>query len=78
LMVSGIIQATKVFDLVAIMSEGGPVYPASATYVYHLYKLAFRNFQAGSAAALAVLFFLLLFGLTLLQVKLSQRWVHYE
>ncbi len=77
LMVSGLIQAVKVFDLVAMMSEGGPVYPASATFVYHLYKLAFRDFQAGTASALAVIFFVLIFGLMLVQLKSSQRWVHH-
>ncbi len=77
LMVSGLIQAMKVFDLVAMMSEGGPVYPASATFVYHLYRLAFRDFQAGLASALAVIFFIIIFGLTLLQMKLSRHWVHH-
>ncbi|MEI7988789.1 MAG: sugar ABC transporter permease [Chloroflexota bacterium] len=76
LMVSGFIQAMKTFDIVAVMTEGGPVYPASATYVYHLYKLAFRDFQAGYASALAVVFFVLIFGVTLLQIKLSQRWLY--
>ncbi len=78
LMVSGFIQAVKVFDAVAIMTEGGPVYPASATYVYHLYKLAFRDFQAGYAAALAAVFFLLTVGFSFIQIRLSRRWVHYE
>lgn len=78
LMVSGFIQAVKVFDVVAIMTEGGPVYPASATYVYHLYKLAFRDFQAGYAASLAAVFFLITVGFSYLQIRLSRRWVHYE
>lgn len=78
LMVTGFIQALKVFDAVAIMTEGGPVYPASATYVYHLYKLAFRDFQAGYAASLAVVFFLLTVGFAYIQIRLSRRWVHYE
>lgn len=78
LSVSGLITAIKAFDLVAIMTEGGPVYPASSTYVYHLYQLAFRNFRAGYASAFAIIFFVIMIMLTMIQVKGSERWVHYE
>jgi multiple sugar transport system permease protein/sn-glycerol 3-phosphate transport system permease protein len=77
LMVSGFIQAMKAFDVVAIMTEGGPVYPSSATYVYHLYQLAFRNFRAGYASAFAMLFFVAIIFITLFQIRASERWVHY-
>lgn len=77
LMVSGLIQAMKAFDVVAIMTEGGPVYPSSATYVYHLYQLAFRNFRAGYASAFAMFFFAAIIVITVLQFRLSERWVHY-
>lgn len=77
LMVSGFIQAMKAFDVVAIMSEGGPVYPDSATYVYHLYQLAFRNFRAGYASAFAMIFFVVIIAVTLYQLRASERWVQY-
>lgn len=78
LMVSGFIQAIKAFDVVAIMTEGGPVYPDSATYVYHLYQLAFRNFRAGYASAFAMFFFVAVIAITLFQIRVSDRWVHYD
>lgn len=78
LSVSGLIAAIKAFDIVAIMTEGGPVYPASSTYVYHLYQLAFRNFRAGYASTFALMFFVIMILLTIIQVKGSERWVHYE
>lgn len=77
LMVSGFIQAMKAFDVVAIMTAGGPVYPASATYVYHLYQLAFRNFRAGYASAFALLFFVVIIVITIIQLRASEKWVHY-
>lgn len=77
LLVSGFIAALKTFDTVAIMTEGGPVYPDSATYVYHLYRLAFRDFQAGYASAFAMLFFLATLAATAFQFRLARRWVHY-
>jgi len=78
LSVSGLIAAMKAFDIVAIMTEGGPVYPASSTYVFHLYQLAFRNFRAGYASTFALMFFVMMIILTIIQIKGSERWVHYE
>lgn len=78
LLVTGFIAAVKAFDVVAIMTEGGPVYPASSTYVYHLYKLAFRDFQAGLASAFAMIFFVVTVTVTALQFRAAARWVHYE
>lgn len=77
LSVSGLIAAIKAFDIVAIMTEGGPVYPASSTYVYHLYQLAFRNFRAGYASTFALVFFVIMILLTIIQIRGSERWVHY-
>jgi len=77
LMVSGLIQAIKAFDVVAVMTGGGPVYPASATYVYHLYQLAFRNFRGGYASAFAMLFFVAIILITIFQLRISDKWVHY-
>jgi sn-glycerol 3-phosphate transport system permease protein len=78
LVISGLIAAAKVFDLVAMTTEGGPVYPASATYVYHLYRLAFREFRAGYASAFAMIFFVILVTLTAVQFRLRRHWVHHE
>lgn len=78
LLVSGIIAASKVFELVAILTQGGPVYPASSTYVYHLYRLAFVDFDFGHASALATLFFLAMLLLTAGQIRLARKWVHYD
>jgi sn-glycerol 3-phosphate transport system permease protein len=77
LLITGFIAATKAFDAVAIMTEGGPVYPASSTYVYHLYRLAFRDFQAGYASAVAVVFLMLTLTFTALQFRAARRWVHH-
>ncbi|NJN82930.1 MAG: sugar ABC transporter permease, partial [Caldilineaceae bacterium] len=45
LMVSGFIQAMKAFEVVDIMTGGGPIYPDSATYVYHLYLTGLSQFS---------------------------------
>lgn len=78
LVVSGFIAATKVFESVAIMTQGGPVYPASSTYVYHLYRLAFEFRRVGMASAFAMVFFVLTVLASALQFYLARKWVHYE
>jgi ABC-type sugar transport system permease subunit len=77
LSVSGIIAAIKIFEVVLIMTRGGPVYPDSSTYVYHLYHVAFEQFRSGEASAIAIVFFFVMIVLTAIQFRLSRRWVHY-
>ncbi|GMW00168.1 MAG: sugar ABC transporter permease [Candidatus Hydrogenedentota bacterium] len=78
LLVTGFIASIKAFDTVAIMTEGGPVYPDSSLYVYHLYKLAFKDFRAGYASAFALVFFIATVTITLVQFRLASKWVHYD
>jgi ABC-type sugar transport system permease subunit len=41
-------------------------------------RVYFRYFKMGYASALAWILFLIILVLTLIQLKLSPRWVHYE
>jgi len=75
---AGFIAALKAFESVYMMTEGGPVYPDSSTYVFHLYKTAFRDFRAGLASAMSVLFFTAIVLVTGIQFRLARHWVHYE
>jgi ABC-type sugar transport systems, permease components len=47
-------------------------------FVMYLYKKAFHDMQMGTAAAMAWVFFLIIFALTFLILKTSGSWVHYE
>ena len=67
----------SVFSLAYIATEGGPNY-GSYFYMLHLYNNAFSFFQMGYASALAWILFVVILALTLLQLWLSRRWVHYE
>lgn len=58
-------------------SEGGPN-NATLFFVLYLYKKAFQEFKMGYASALAWMLFAVIFILTLVQMKLSKRWVYYE
>lgn len=46
--------------------------------VVYLFNNAFQYFKMGYASALAWVLFVIILGLTLAQVKLAPRWVHYE
>ena len=59
------------------MTMGGPI-DSTLFYAYYLFNSAFRFLQMGYASALGWILFLAVFALTLLQLKLSKRWVHYE
>lgn len=72
-----IIGSFSVFSLAYIATEGGPNY-ATWFYMLHLYYNAFSYFQMGYASALAWILFVIMLALTLVQMWLSRRWVHYE
>jgi multiple sugar transport system permease protein len=76
-LIMGLIGTLQIFTQAFIMTRGGPV-DSTLFYAYHLFNHAFRFLQMGYASALGWLLFLAVFGLTLLQLKLSKRWVHYE
>ena len=78
LVVSSFLAAVKVFDSVALMTQGGPVYPASSTFVYHLYHVGFERFEMGRAAAFATLFFVFLTVIIAVQFRLATRWLWQE
>ncbi len=67
----------SVFSLAYIATGGGPNY-GSWFYMLHLYNNAFSFFEMGYASALAWILFALILALTLFQLWLSRRWVHYE
>ena len=76
-LIMGLIATLQIFTQSFIMTQGGPI-DSTLFYAYHLFNNAFRFLQMGYASALGWFLFLAVFALTLLQLKLSKRWVHYE
>jgi len=76
-LVLGIIFALRTFETAFIATNGGP---ARATWFIslHIYQNAFVSFDMGYASALSWIFFVILAVLTLVQFKLSGRWVFYS
>jgi multiple sugar transport system permease protein len=73
----GVIATMQIFGEAYIMTAGGPA-DSTMFYAYYLFKQAFQYFRMGYASALAWILFLIVLGLTVLQLWLSKRWVHYE
>ncbi|HOS93419.1 MAG TPA: sugar ABC transporter permease, partial [Armatimonadota bacterium] len=76
-LVMGIIGTFQIFDQAYVMTEGGPA-DSTLFYVYFLFKNAFQYFKMGMASAQAWILFVIVLILTLIQLKLAPRWVHYE
>jgi len=76
-LVMGLIGTFQIFTQAFIMTQGGPV-NSTLFFAYHLFNNAFRYLHMGYAAAMAWFLFLIVVVLTWFQMKLSQRWVHYE
>jgi len=68
------ISATKVFEEVYIMTQGGPR-NSSKTVVYYLYEQAFSDLEISYACTIGLVLFLVILGLSILNLKLSQGGV---
>lgn len=82
-LIIGTIGALQTFETTYILggtSGGQTTGPDDSLLmpVVYLFNNAFQYFKMGYASALAWLLFILILGLTLGQLKLAPRWVHYE
>jgi multiple sugar transport system permease protein len=76
LIVIGTIGSLQVFDQSYILTNGGPG-DATRTIVYYLWELAFQRLDVGYATTVTLLLFLLIGAATVLQFRMSRRWVNY-
>jgi multiple sugar transport system permease protein/sn-glycerol 3-phosphate transport system permease protein len=76
LLVTSILSSFQAFDIVAVMTKGGPV-DATNTLIFHLYEEGFIAFHAGRAAAIGVVLFVLMLLVTIVQLRGVERKVHY-
>jgi len=68
------ISATKVFEEVYIMTQGGPL-NSSKTVVYYLYEQAFNNLEISYACTIGLVLFLIILGLSALRLLTSQQGI---
>lgn len=75
--VTSIISSFQVFTSAYIATNGGPE-NSTLFYVLLLYRNAFSYFKMGYASAMSWFLFLVLLLATLVQFRLSRKWVYYE
>ncbi|GAB3429979.1 carbohydrate ABC transporter permease [Flindersiella endophytica] len=75
--VTTIIGTFQAFDVIAIMTDGGP---GGGTKIlsWYIYEQAFRAFDAGHAGAGAIVMFVILLLITGAQARFLERRVHYR
>ena len=72
-----VIASMQIFTEAFIMTKGGPL-DSTLFYNLYLYNQAFENFNMGYASALAWILLVITLGITLLQFRLSKKYVYYE
>ncbi|MFB9809132.1 carbohydrate ABC transporter permease [Haladaptatus pallidirubidus] len=63
-----LIFSFRVYTQVYVMTQGGPV-RSTYTIVYYFWQTGFQQFEMGYASAIAVVLFLIVFGLSILQQR---------
>jgi sn-glycerol 3-phosphate transport system permease protein len=63
----------QVFDIINVMTRGGPQGNGTATLVYQVYQETFVNQRAGYGATVATVMFVILLAVTVVQVRFMDR-----
>jgi multiple sugar transport system permease protein len=79
-LVTSLIGGFQVFQEGYVMSGDGSGSPMNSLLFFnlHLWHKAFTVFDMGYATAMAWVLFVIVVGLTMINLKLAKRWVHYE
>lgn len=77
LLITTTTSSFQVFDLVNVMTKGGPI-NSTNMLVYYIYEAGFRYFDIGSASAASVFLIILVGFLTFAHFKLLAKKVHYQ
>ncbi|MBI1331559.1 MAG: extracellular solute-binding protein [Armatimonadetes bacterium] len=77
--ITGLIGAFQAFTQAFVISNGtGAPNDATRFFVLHIFSAAFQSARMGYASALGWVLFIIIMVITLIQMKLSRRWVYYE
>ncbi|MEH7113783.1 sugar ABC transporter permease [Neobacillus niacini] len=76
LFVTGVISSFKVFDLIIVLTNGGPA-NSTITPVVYLYQQAFVELKTGYASAISLVMFVIILIVTYIQFIGQKKWVNY-
>jgi len=72
-----IVGSLQVYAQVAVLTQGGPGM-STTVLVYYIVQQSFDFHQLGYGSLLAIILFLIVLVLTVVQWQMRKRWVHYE
>jgi len=75
-LIVSIINSFQVFDLVSVMTNGGPG-RSTNVLVYRIYQEGFVFLRQGYASAIAYFLFFMILVVTIIQFAGQKRWVNY-
>lgn len=73
LSITVLLNSVQVFDIINVMTRGGPQGNGTQTLVFQIYNETFVNFRAGYGATAATILFLILLVVTLIQVRIMDK-----
>ena len=79
-LVTSFIGGFQVFQEAYVMTQSGTGGPANSLVFFnlHMFNKAFKSFDMGYAMAMSWILFIIVLILTVINLKLAPRWVHYE
>ncbi|GAA5141998.1 carbohydrate ABC transporter permease [Pseudonocardia adelaidensis] len=77
LSITTLLTSLQSFDIIRAMTDGGPL-EGTTTMMYSIYLEGFANGRAGYSSAIATILFLVLFAITVVQLRFVERKVHYS
>ena len=76
LLVTSILNTFQAFDIIRVMTQGGPV-DSTNTLIYYVYEQGFIALNAGRSAAASLVLFALMLVITPVQLRFTEQRVHY-
>ncbi|WP_323100126.1 sugar ABC transporter permease [Intrasporangium sp. YIM S08009] len=73
LSITVLLSSVQVFDIINVMTRGGPQGNGTTTLVYQVYQETFVNQRAGYGATVATIMFVILLAVTVVQVRFMDR-----
>jgi sn-glycerol 3-phosphate transport system permease protein len=73
LSITVLLSSVQVFDIINVMTRGGPQGNGTTTLVYQVYQETFVNQRAGYGATVATIMFVILLVVTVVQVRFMDR-----
>lgn len=75
--ITSLINSFQVFDQCYLLTSGGPA-KRTYTMAIYIYETAFKNFKLGRASAISLIMFAIIVAVSVVQFRLSNKWVNYD